>query len=121
MFVSLLSALLLLVAHQHLWQLILVMAIAGVAGGMELRADARPAGEFGPRTRNRLCGRLKHGGPYLSFSLGTAVAAVILSGEDSSLVPTGDSFRWAIWTNAAIWSFTLLIGLLRRWPPTVLP
>ncbi|MGW3659689.1 MFS transporter [Streptomyces sp. NPDC005151] len=109
--VSLVSLLLFLFARDRLWELLVVMAIAGLGIGCifavmpGLILGAVPAGEVGSAVSFNQVLR------YVGFSTGSALCGAVLQAHTGrgQLLPAGSGYRDAALIGCAVW---VLIGLV---------
>jgi MFS family permease len=111
-FIYLLSTVQLGLAHDHVWQALLSMALAGVGSGMTfatlpvLLVRAVPAAETSSALAFNQVLR------YIGFSVGSAVGITVLS-LVSGPIPDEHGFTTAMAVNAAVWVVAIVVVVLR--------
>ncbi|TQF01230.1 MFS transporter [Kitasatospora acidiphila] len=109
--VSLLSMLVFLSAHQHLWQILVVMAVAGLGVGCTfavmpgLIVSSVPAREIGSAVSFNQVLR------YIGYSTGSALCGAILQAHTAAghRLPSESGYRAALLFGCVVW---VLIGLV---------
>lgn len=116
------SVLLLAFAHDHVWQALLAMGIAGVGSGFTfamipaLLVRTVPAAETSSALGFNMVLR------YVGFSTGSALGVTVLALGSGGTVPTEHGFVVASLVNAAVWLVAIVVVLAigTRRPPASL-